>query len=401
MKSYTSRLPFSKAIFHISKRNSRNPGDDHPISWQAFRRLPTEIVLQIASHLPIYSAAALALCNQDLFGILRRPYITDLPRLTKEEEADVYSEYARGLYFTKLQEEAAAKTSQRDLLVKTLSKDFLDAFFCSRCKKLHFLFRDTQTRRKMSAKKRFNTVVERSHGCWGIYRDPTTLGTHVLKHLEVATKLLRNSLDHTVKYLECAAITSSKPTGPEIKPLSLENWGFEFWEARLIGGRIFTRTQSWVLMDEILSRFRLSGSLHITACCEHMHPRKARDDDLGRVLTHKLLDFRLGEYPGSCYTEVLRCRRCETEVDVEIKKVNSHRNTHALIVTKWNYLEAGSLSTQKVPKELPERQRFTINPAFNRTPGNIRNVFEKHARTPFSSICSVEQAWEVMTKRLS
>ena len=97
------------------------------IQQNVFDSIPTDLVLEIASWLPYSCATSLALRNRKLFFALGEPV------------------------FTMLNGDASA-------LLQCPGKDLLDVFFCSRCRKLHFLAPNRHW--KLTAKKRYSRICE-------------------------------------------------------------------------------------------------------------------------------------------------------------------------------------------------------------------------------------------------
>jgi len=95
------------------------PLQDPSIGVCLIAQLPPELVLEVASWLPVSSAANLALCNRWLFTLLRR---SSFDLLNGHDVNHL----------------------ERTSFLKALSRDIVDSFFCYSCRELHYLRQDYQ-----------------------------------------------------------------------------------------------------------------------------------------------------------------------------------------------------------------------------------------------------------------
>ena len=108
--------------------SKRRPLQGPSIGFCPIDQLPSEIVLEVASWLPISSAATLALCNIWLFTLLRRSSFD----LLNGHDVDHL---------------------ERTSFLEALGRDNVDTFFCYSCRELHYLRQDRQ--QKKTADRRF------------------------------------------------------------------------------------------------------------------------------------------------------------------------------------------------------------------------------------------------------
>ena len=333
-------------------------------SSSLFNLLPPEVILEIASWLPISSAVSLSVCNHSLFRILSRPYLTAIGVNCKD-------------------------TKERDLFLNLLSKDSVNLFFCFTCCKLHHLVYDILS--PPSAETRFAWTSNSRCKSWlEHYRKP--LGGLTLEHLQVATNLYQHSFAaDALRYLQCAAITQPQPS-----LLSLSHSGFYCFESCFIKGRICTRSQSWLVVSEATG-FVLPVILYIPVC-SHLDPNQETCDLLSVALQCKLIHLSVDETPCSYCQNLIRCPDCSTEVYIDSKTVKSLSKVSMIIITIWQYPRVGANSAEGCC-EWPATDQITgCDLADQSAPGDIRDAFERIAPISFDSIWTVDQAWRQIRK---
>lgn len=328
-------------------------------SSSLFDLLPPELISEITSWLPISSAVSFSLCNRSLFRLFGRSYLT-----------------AIGANYT--------DTKERDLFLGLLSRDSIDLFFCSTCRKLHHLVYDalsppsTETRFTWTSNSRCKSWLEH-------YRKP--LHGLTLEHLQVATNLYQHGFaTDALRYLQYAAVTQPQPS-----LLSLSHWGFYFFESCFITGRICTRSQSWLFVSEATG-FTLPVILYIPVC-SHLDPNQKNCDLLSVALQCKLMHLSVDETTCSYCQDLLRCLECSTEVYVDSKTVKSLPKISVIIITIWQYPGVGARSAEGCCEPPTAAHINGCDLIKQSGPGPLRDAFEQMAVIPFDSIWTAEQAW--------
>ena len=193
----------------------------HRVACHYLEKLPTELILEIELRLPLISSLSLALCNRRLFKMLSEPSLKTL-------RLDTYT---------------------RDGFIQTLSRDFLNAFICSRSRMIHFLLHDKRQglMPEMWYLKTSQSRCKPRYQPQDEYFRPYVFQpehTFTSEHAQIAMKLYQQGpCSDAYNFLGCASITQ-----PELRKLNYDgDWGFDLFEAQLIHGRVCTRTQSWIL----------------------------------------------------------------------------------------------------------------------------------------------------------
>jgi len=175
----------------------------------SFNQLPPELVLEIASWLPISSVAILGLCSRILFILLGRSSLAVL---------------------------GASDASSRALFSKGISRDLIDTFFCYSCERLHFLKQDY--RRKKTTERRFARTSS-SRPTADMERCLLRYEHFAFEHVQVAMKFYRHNLTlDGDMYLNSALITQPKVRATSVFP---STWAFKLFEALHIQDRICVR----------------------------------------------------------------------------------------------------------------------------------------------------------------
>ncbi|KAG6995752.1 hypothetical protein G7Y79_00042g078570 [Physcia stellaris] len=384
MKSLTERLLSLKGKFHIdvSRRppcTKIDPTTGLKLGPPYFDLLPTELILQIASYLPVPSAAALAVCSHDFFGILAKPYITSLIVPTPDLEDPVTTDM---------------KAHEKVLFLRTISAKSLNTFVCYRCLRIHNILKQCED--SLTVKSRFTRITD-GHCVLSNALKRDTLG---LCHLEVAKKLYQNNLKlDAMRYLKLASPASSKLT-----IFAMRAPGLNFWEAFFIHDRIYSRTQYWLNVVEDI-QFRKAGRKLFFTVCEHKNSRNDEDEMLNDGISQVSRYASFGFYVSL----FLRCNRCPTEICVGLKRVHGFNNRLSLVITKWQYTEASASLAPKPQDSVTTLDGSTSNPTWNvfrakpklREPEfefPIKQRFERRTKTPFAKICTVRQAWKSMER---
>ena len=365
MKSLTERLSSLKGKLHINA--SRRPPCTN------IDLLPTEIILCIASYLPFPSAAALALCSHNFFGILAKLYITSLIVPTQDLEDMLMSDM---------------KAQERVLFLQTISGDSLNTFVCYRCLKIHNVLKKGE--HYLSTKSRVKRVTH-GHCVFSNVFNSDNLG---LCHLEVAKKFYQKDLKRdAISYLEHASLAR-----PQLSVFAVRVAGFKFWEAFFIGDRIYSRAQYWLNLpgDHDNHHFSMARRKPFITLCEHSHNHE--EDMLGDCISQVI--ERAG-YRGDI-SQYLRCKRCPLEICVDLGRVDDSPTRDFLVITKWQYTEASTSLIPKPEEFVAALDESTGNSSWSATwipvcrEFPIMDRYEMHTVTPFKRICTVEQAWKNM-----
>lgn len=333
-------------------------------SSSVFDLLPSELIFEITSWLPTSSAVSLSLCNHSLFRILSRPYLIAIDANHTD-------------------------TKERDLFLDLLSRDSIDLFFCSTCRKLHHLVYDALS--PPSAETRFAWTSNSRCKCWHEHlRKP--LDRLTLEHLQVAANLYQHGFAaDALRYLQCAAVTQPQPS-----LLSLSHWGFYFFESCFIKGRICTRSQSWLFVSEATG-FALPVIFYIPVC-SHLDPNQENCDLLSVALQCKLMHLSVDETPCSHCQNLIRCPDCSTEVYIDSKTVKSLSKIFVITISIWQYPGGGARSAEGCCEWPATAQINGCNLEDHSAPGDIRDAFERMAAISFDSIWTMEQAWKQIRK---
>lgn len=364
MKSLTERLSSLKGKFLIYA--SRRP------LCTTIDLLPTELILYIASYLPFPSAAALALCSHDFFGILAKPYITSLFVPTTDLEDMLITDI---------------KAQDRVLLLQTISGDSLNTFVCYRCLRIHNVLKKGE--HFLTTKSRFKRVTH-GHCVLSNASKSDNLG---LCHLEVAKNFYQKDLKlDAIRYLELASLAR-----PELSVFAVRVPGFKFWEAFFIGDRIYSRAQYWLNLPED-DRFSMAKRKLFITVCEHTNSQNDEEDMLGDCISQVI--ERAGNRGD--ISQYLRCERCPLEICVDLGRVDGFPNRQFLVITKWQYTEASASLIPKPQDFVAALDESTVNSSWSAPTialwreFPITRRFEMHTETPFEEICTVEQAWKIM-----
>ena len=379
MKSLTERLLSLKGRFHIdvSRRppcTKIDPTTGLKLGPQYFDLLPTELILQIASYLPVPSAAALATCSHDFFGILAKPYITSLIVPTPDLEDTVTTDL---------------KAHEKVLFLRTISTKSLNTFVCYRCLRIHNVLKQRED--NLTVKSRFKRITG-GHCVLSKALKRDTLG---LCHLEVATKLYQNNLKlDAMSYLELTSLAR-----PEFTIFAMRVPGLKFWEALLIDDKIYSRAQYWLNLPKD-PQFHIAQKRRFITVCEHTDSKNDEENMLSYAISH------ITGYAGNRYyiDDFLHCTRCRTEIYVDRifyddQAVSDPLYKQSLVITKWQITDA-SISLVPKPQDSVAPLDGSIDyPAWNASPGPMfSRRFESHTVTPFRELCTVKQAWK-FTKR--
>ncbi len=351
-------------------------------------QLPPELVLEVASWLPVSSAATLALCNRWLFTLLRR------------SSFDLLNGHG-------------VNHSERTLFLKALGRDNVDTFFCYSCRELHYLRQDYQ--RKTTAEKRFartSSSLCKARESTDKYQDEGRRSHNehfTYKHLQVALKLSRHLLYSEANiYLKSASITRPKADSISV---SRSSWGFELFDALLLGGRVCTRGQSWIFSPKAGSS-ALPTRINETRICEHFDSELYVNDSLSDLLRCKFLNMCVGQRSCVYCPDITCCRACYTDVHVDVKTIDTDPGVQAVVITKWQYLEDSMSSInierrkayyfrqnrQKLDLDFVCQRKMVDSTRESAVPGSVRNAFEPQATTPFDSILSIKEAWKAIRR---
>ena len=347
-----------------------------------FDHVPSEIIHEIASWLPLSSAANLTLCNRKLKYILGNSYLLAL-------RPDDSSKY------------------ERNLFLQGLDRHSPETFQCYGCSKLHFLAPTGEDR--STPEERFKWVS--NFRCLNRNDSDTLLYTHVIEfhyhaqfrfeHMQVAMKLYRLGLVSDAKsYLKCLALT--EPLHHEMTTSQPSNMGYYFFEPRIIHNRVFARAQSWISIpkeqDQLINRHTF---LRYNVVCVHLDADFRGVSKRFYMILQCVLEQLRGEQEscGECRA-LIRCHYCPTEVLVETKRSFMQVERDLVVITKWQALGYGVS-----PFEPQWASHFQPRAPWpwpkGSTPGIIRDAFENQPGVKHDSIFNAETVWKSLKEEKS
>ena len=359
------------------------PEPHHFAACGPFDRIPLEIIHEIASWLPLSSAANLTLCNRKLKHILGNRYLLAL-------RPDGSSKY------------------ERNLFLRGLDRHSPETFLCYGCSKLHPLAPIDEDR--LTPEARFKWVSE--FRCLSRNDTDKLLYTYVItfhyhaqfrfEHIQVAMKLHRLGLVSDAKaYLECSAL--KEPIRRKMTVYDPSNMGYYFFEPRIVKDQVFARAQSWISIpkEQDLLIYRRTH-LHRNLLCVHLDVdfMGVGGDRFAMILQCILEQLRgKQESCGQCQT-LIRCHYCPTEVLVETKRSDLQVEGDMVVITKWQALGYGVS-----PYEPQWESHFQPRPPWpwppGSTPGSIREAFENQPGVKYDSIFDAEREWKFLKEKKS
>lgn len=339
-------------------------------SCGGFGRIPIEIIQQIASGLPLSSSAALTLCNKTLNHILGNQYLLALSQ-------------------------TPSSSKEREVFLKALDRDILEAFYCFYCYKLHIL---TGTHEHgLTDKERFKRVsYSRCLGGDGTYNNGTTHTHHAhfkFEHVQMAMKLYRHGLVSSMNaYLRFSTLLQ-----PAIHNMTSipGHRGLYFFEPRLVHGQISVRAQSWIFIPNKQGSM-LPRVLYATVCA-HLDTSLGNKNDFVKLLRYTLEYLDQNCDPSIVQSpKLIRCHYCPTEVQVEAKRVGTRFEGKILVITKWQALGHGSSPFGSNWKShlQPRISQWSWPPKSQ--PGIVQASFESQPGLKYDSILSVDKMRDLL-----
>ena len=324
-----------------SPRASRRNDDCPATKAGSFGLLPPELIHQIVTSLRPSSAASLALASHTLLCILGTQHLLCLG-------PDSLAMGVRG----------PDLVGDRANFLRGLVRDLPagSSFYCYHCQKIHLL----PLKKRESLPELWTSKHERIFDrlneslCqrgWSSYNmDPdSSATTHTVyhyqfafEHVQMAMQLHQHGSPHLLKgYLAHLSLTKAQVTNMAI---SERYRGFHFFEPRIVGNQMIARAQSWIVMPyndrvNVHKQFRFPEHLFHTTACAHLNVAAWEENLLTFVLRCRLADVRY-QTSSPCVTcaENIRCPRCPTEVQVDIKTVyvdkSETRRVIMLVVTR-------------------------------------------------------------------
>ena len=338
-----------------------------------FDYVPYEIIHEIASWLPLSSAAYLTLCNRKLKGILGNRYLLAL----RQDDSSKH---------------------ERNLFLQGLDRRSPKTFHCYGCSKLHFL--GPRDEDGLAPEERFTWISGLQ--CLKGNDSDELLYTHVIafhyhakfrfEHMQVAMKLYRRGLVSEARsYIKCLALVQ-----PTIREMTYQptNLGFYFFEPRIVNNQVLVRAQSWVVTPKEQGLLPLA---HRTTVCSHIDADH-RGANGGRFyLTVKYRSEKVHGGQESCggCQDLIRCRYCPTEVLVQRKSACVQPEADLTVITKWQTLGYGiSPFEPQWESHFQPRAPWPWPPGS--TPGAIREAFENQPGVRHDSIFDAENLWTAL-----
>ena len=394
-----------------SQGATRYDGDRPATKAGYFGVLPRELIHQIVTSLPPSSAASFALASHTLLRILGSQHLTCIGPVS----------LMPGARFLVTMED-------RIIFLEGLVRDLPagSSFYCHHCHKIHLLplkkrrvvCMETKCIQELwtSKSERIFNMVDKSLCQWGqssYNEDPDSDATtgivyhhqFVFEHVQMAMQLHQRGLPHLLKgYLSHLSVTK-----PRVIEMSLSGGykGFHFFEPRIVENQMIVRAQSWIVMPYndrfVHKQFQLPKPLYDTTACAHHNLRGWEENPLTSLLRSGLADVR-HQTSSPCVACVgnIRCPRCPTEVQVDIKTIYvdkpKTRRIIMLVVTRWQLIGGGT-SPYEEPWAHRLSQRCSPWHWLEGDPlTNVKHNFESQLGTKFDSILDVREAWRLVRR---
>ena len=321
--------------------------------------LPSEMLLHIASFLPVGSAALLALCNHSTSCILGPQYWEKLQTVPPRE---------------------------REEFLLTLERDLPAFIFCHRCAKLHL-----PDDRGTGAVVRFPHERKDERPC---FRADLRTGTYRyfhhafrFEHVQMIMKRHRLGLDNNA-HLQRLSMTETfyRPT---------HNYQVSM-EVRVESDELLVRAQHRLLIPTGHPiQMPKVGFAHL---CRHLQS-PIRKDYLWKLLHCRMDHLNNEEHPCSRCTGLKQCRSCPTEFQIDVKDFQSQGI--AIVITRW--LDLGRGESPVDPKWgshlwysgkglSPYEGRFEF------AAGSLRSAFERQEQFSFDSVMTSDSTRKLLQR---
>ncbi|KAI9874312.1 MAG: hypothetical protein M1830_009893 [Pleopsidium flavum] len=299
-------------LINLLLSGQRSPNtNEHENSGRNLMNLPLETLEMIREYLSPNDTASLVLCNHALLRALGNRHWSSL-RPGKDNE-----EY-------------------RELFLTTLTRDLPGHFFCHHCSRLHLRDNLGPPGPAFQPENRLLCVTKELG--WELWRcvqaHPYFSWYHfAFPHLQLAMKRHHHGPGHGIS-TKSLSFTEVQVSGDEDEAERVTT--LLSVEARICPEPISLclRIQHWALISST-KRDMLLSKTKFVRICDHMTPRSS---EISRLIESKLEPPRT-EFECRVRPDVLKCRFCNTDFQVEIKDCGDEGL--ALVVTKWLDLGSG------------------------------------------------------------
>ena len=337
-----------------------------------FEGLPVELILEVAAWLPPSSATLLSLCNHKLHEMLGQRSL-------------------RGL------NQSNPSHNEQALFLQALDRDLPDTLYCFWCNKLHVLLRKHED--KLEAEELYKRVSKgRCLSADGTYNYGTTYTHHAgfkFEHVQMAMKLYRRGLVADAKAFLTRSAFLQPARGRMTSLPSFE--GLYLFEPRLVNGKIFVRTQSWIFNPG--EQGAVVPRKHYTTVCAHLDGDPPYQNPYTAVFRHQLEHLAAKQVSCQDCRRLISCHYCSTEVYIEAKRLEGDSKGGLLVITKWQLLGCGLSPSEvhwKSHLELPELPWLYLP---DRAPGSIQASYEDQPGTKYDSLLQMAEAWRMLNER--
>jgi hypothetical protein len=299
-------------LINLLLPRQRSPNaNEHENSGRNLINLPPEILQMITEHLSPIDTASLVLCNHALLRALGNRHWSSL-RPGKDNE-----EY-------------------RELFLTTLTRDLPGHFFCHHCSSLHLRDDLGPPGPALQPENRLLCVKKQpGPDLWRCVRAHPSISWYrfAFPHLQLAMKRHHHGPGHGVS-TESLSFTEVQVSGDEDEAERVTT--LLSVEARISPEPISLclRIQQWALISSTKRDIILSKTKFVMIC-DHM---TTRSSEISRLIESKL-EPRRTEFECRICPDVLKCRYCNTDFQVEIKDFGDEGL--ALVITKWLDLGSG------------------------------------------------------------
>lgn len=288
---------------HSPKKTERGNGGANLMN------LPSEILQIIIEYLSPADRASLTLCSHVLLWALGNKYWSSL-RSGKEDE------------------------DYRESFLTTLARDLPGHFFCHHCSRLHLWHEVGPPGPALQPKNRLPCVEDQLE-LWRCVRAHLSMSRYrfVFPHLQLAMRRHYYGPGHGIP-TESLSFTEVQVHIDEDKPEQVTT--LLSVEARIClePTSLSLRIQQWALIDSAKRDLMLLKTKFVMVC-DHVTTRSA---EISRLIESKLKRHHT-ESVCRLDSEVLKCRYCNIDFQVQIKEVGNEGT--ALVITKWLDLGPG------------------------------------------------------------
>lgn len=311
-------MPSKINLIYLLFHRQRPPSvDQHENPGTTLIKLPPELLHMITEHLLPNDTASLILCNHALLRTLGTRHWSSLHPGKGNEK-------------------------YRELFLTALTRDLPRHFFCHHCSRLHLQDNLGPPGPALQPKNRLLCIEHhldagnRLRQCVQVHRIESRY-SFTFPHLQLAMKRHFYGIKHgisteSLSFTEVQVFLGEDEIERVITLLSVE--------ARICSKptSLCLRIQHWALISST-NRDMLLSKTGFVQICDHL---STHSSEISR-LVQSILEPRRPEVEDQIRTELFRCRRCNTNFQLEIKDLGDEGL--ALVITKWLDLGSGSTPT--------------------------------------------------------